>query len=198
MAEVWSTANLSSDTEEASLALAHLRRVLPAELSENKEITSALENLESKVSRLLNTLIPPSSFHPNPAAPVRNLAEHAHKTLWDQVPLHAMANAYRLKAAELSKGDDDGSHNDKIYALYYKCLQLSPGPTDGTEYKQLKKRFTQLERVLSKGTKQYEKPVQPGLVHAVWGGVLSISNVQFSPVCYIDTPKKLTIHEETV
>ncbi|KAJ7113976.1 hypothetical protein C8R44DRAFT_855794 [Mycena epipterygia] len=148
MAEVWSTVNLSSDTKEASLALAHLRRVLPAELSENEEVTSALENLESKVSRLLS---PPSSFHPNPAAPVQNIAKRAHETLWDQVPLHAMANAYKLKAAELTKGDNDGN-NDEIYALYYKCLQLSPGPTDGTEYKQLKKRFNQLERVLSKET----------------------------------------------
>ncbi|KAJ7113956.1 hypothetical protein C8R44DRAFT_881520 [Mycena epipterygia] len=152
MAEVWSTVDLSSDAKAASVALAHLRRVLPDELSENEEVTSALENLESKVSGLLSTVIPSSSFHPNPAAPVRNLAEHAHETLWDQVPLHAMANAYKLKAAELSKGDNDGNHNDEIYALYYKCLQLSPGPTDGTEYKQLKKRFNQLERVLSKGT----------------------------------------------
>ncbi|KAJ7113948.1 hypothetical protein C8R44DRAFT_881515 [Mycena epipterygia] len=146
MAEIWSTVNLSSDTKAASVALAHLRRVLPAELSKNEEVASALENLESKVSGLLSTVIPSSSFHPNPAAPGWIFISRG------VVPLHAMANAYKLKAAEFSKGDNDGSHNDEIYALYYKCLQLSPGPTDGIEYKQLKKRFNQLERILSKGT----------------------------------------------
>ncbi|KAJ7113968.1 hypothetical protein C8R44DRAFT_740840 [Mycena epipterygia] len=74
-----------------------------------------------------------------------------------------MANIYKLKAAELSKGDNDGNHNDEIYALYYKCLQVSPGPTDGTEYR---------------------KAGSIRLVHAVRGGVqvfVSILNVQFSP-----------------
>ncbi|KAJ7113969.1 hypothetical protein C8R44DRAFT_740841 [Mycena epipterygia] len=148
MAEVWSTVNLISDAKAASVALAHLRRVLPAELNENEEVTSALENLESKVSGLLSIIIVHQSMIPlryseafsatqflssEPTAPVRNLVGYAHEMLWDQIPLHAMMNTYKLKAAELSKGDNESSRNVKIYALYYtKALWAPPGTSSRT------------------------------------------------------------------
>jgi hypothetical protein len=63
--------------------------------------------------------------------------QHAHETLWDELPLHAILKAHKSRAKELTDADEDGQHSAEIYVAYYKYLQLrNPGPKDnlGPEY----------------------------------------------------------------
>jgi hypothetical protein len=66
---------------------------------------------------------------------IKQLAQRAHETLWDDIPLHAIRNAHEVRAKELTDADEDGEHTAEIYVAYYKFLQFrnhgvkdDPGP----------------------------------------------------------------------
>jgi hypothetical protein len=66
---------------------------------------------------------------------IKQLAQCANETLWDDIPLHAIRSAYEARAKELTDADEDGQHTAEIYVTYYKFLQLrnhglkdNPGP----------------------------------------------------------------------
>jgi hypothetical protein len=62
---------------------------------------------------------------------IKQLAQRAHETLWDELPLHAILKAHKSRVKELADADEDGQQSAEIYVAYYKFLQLrmlSPGP----------------------------------------------------------------------
>ncbi|KAJ7358527.1 hypothetical protein DFH08DRAFT_1075557 [Mycena albidolilacea] len=149
---LWLPLGLSSRAKALSEAVADLRSSLPAELLATSTVKSKLELLESEIFSLRSAVIPPNSFHPSHATPaIKQLAQRAHETLWDDIPLHAIRNAHEVRAKELTDTDEDGEHTAEIYVAYYKFLQLrnhglkdDPGP----EYR----KFLHLERFLCAGS----------------------------------------------
>ncbi|KAJ7906600.1 hypothetical protein B0H13DRAFT_1880478 [Mycena leptocephala] len=159
----WLPLGLSSRAKALSGLVADLRRSLPAELLGTNAVTrSKLELLESEIFALRTALIPPNSFHAShvDAIPgfayasslaIKQLVQHAHETLWDELPLHAILKAHKSRAKELTDADEDGQHSAEIYVAYYKYLQLrNPGSKDnlGPEYRE----FLHLERSLCAGS----------------------------------------------
>ncbi|KAJ7897586.1 hypothetical protein B0H14DRAFT_3853211 [Mycena olivaceomarginata] len=149
---LWLPLGLSSRAKALSEAVADLRSCLPAELLATSTVKSKLELLESEIFALRSAVVPPNSFHPSHATPaIKQLAQRAHETLWDDIPLHAIRNAHEVRAKELTDADEDGEHTAEIYVAYYKFLQLrnhglkdDPGP----EYR----KFLHLERFLCAGS----------------------------------------------
>ncbi|KAJ6530811.1 hypothetical protein DFH09DRAFT_1093421 [Mycena vulgaris] len=158
--ELWRSLSLSSHAKSLSGYVADLRSSMPAEFFENKEVQSKLEVLEAEIAVLRSVFIgrplislpqPPNALHtthPDPA--IQQLAQRAQETLWDELPLRAILDAHKHRMEDLAKADKEGQHSAEIYVAYCKFLQLYPDPKD-QEYRQLKKRFLQLERFLSAG-----------------------------------------------
>ncbi|KAJ6530161.1 hypothetical protein B0H19DRAFT_1273828 [Mycena capillaripes] len=184
----WLPLNLSSRAKVISEAVADLRRwillafarcteflymqydsSLPAELLATNAVTKArLDLLESEIYAFHNAVIPPISFHTSPAMAIpaiKQLAQRAHETLWDKIPLHAILSAHKGRAKELVDADEDGQHSAEIYVAYYRLLQLrlqNPGPPKDApgpdpDYRE----FLHLERFLAgskSGTKASQLP----------------------------------------
>ncbi|KAJ6530828.1 hypothetical protein DFH09DRAFT_1326725 [Mycena vulgaris] len=147
--ELWRSLGLSSHAKSLSDYVTDLRSSMPAEFFENKAVQSKLEVLEAEIAALRSAVIPPNALHtthPDPA--IQQLAKHAQETLWDELPLCAILDAHKHRMEGLAKADTEGQHSAEIYGAYCKFLQLYPDPKD-QEYRQLKKRFLQLERFLS-------------------------------------------------
>ncbi|KAJ7783973.1 hypothetical protein DFH07DRAFT_789737 [Mycena maculata] len=149
---LWLPLGLSSRAKALSEAVADLRSSLPAELLATNTVKSKLELFESEIFSLRSAVVPPNSFHASNAIPaIKQLAQRAHETLWDDLPLHAIRNAHKGRAKELTDTDEDGQHTAEIYVAYYKFLQLrNPGLKDdpGPEYRE----FLHLERFLCAGS----------------------------------------------
>ncbi|KAF7342464.1 hypothetical protein MVEN_01835900 [Mycena venus] len=153
----WLPLDLSSRAKGLSEAVADLRSSLPAELLATNSVTkSRLELLESEIYALRNAVIPPNSFHTSHAMAIpaiKQLAQRAHETLWDELPLNAILSAHKGRAKELADADEDGQHSAEIYVAYYKLLQLRMGnldppkdaPGPDPEYRE----FLHLERFLT-------------------------------------------------
>lgn len=81
-------------------------------------------------------VIPDLGFFACTSSPaIKQLAQRAHETLWDNLPLHAILSAHKGRAKELADADEDGQHSAEVYVAYYKFLQLrmrNPGPTKDT------------------------------------------------------------------
>jgi len=152
--ETWRSWGLSSHVQSASKAVADLQSsLLPHVLTD--ETVKALEVLKSELLELRTAVGlqgPPNasaSANPSSSPVVKKLAESAVATLWDAIPLHAIADEYKRRA---DRFQDDGERTAEVYVGYQKYLQLFAGPKDGPEFRQLNKRIRLLELMLtSKG-----------------------------------------------
>ncbi|KAJ7708662.1 hypothetical protein B0H17DRAFT_1124494 [Mycena rosella] len=141
----WLSLGFSTRANAVSEAVADLCSSLPVEALENITVKSKLDVVESTISAFRSTMIVRERA-------LKQLAQRAHDTLWDELPFSDILAAHKRRADELTAADEDGERSAEIYSAYYKLLQLfsleakdEPGP----EYVQLKKRFLKLERSLS-------------------------------------------------
>ncbi|KAJ7483571.1 hypothetical protein FB451DRAFT_1235010 [Mycena latifolia] len=149
----WLSLDLTSRVISASEAAADLRGALPADLFKDEVLKSKFEVFESSISALRSAVVPSNTIegsHPSPA--IKMLAQRAHNTLWDELPLSAIRKAHKTKLEELAAADEDGEPSAEVYVALYKLLQLYQDPKGDSEYRQLKKRFLTLERTLSGGS----------------------------------------------
>ncbi|KAF7345539.1 hypothetical protein MVEN_01572600 [Mycena venus] len=83
---------------------------------------------------------------------LKRLAQNAKQTLWNKLPLRAIAEAHKREAESLliRGGLDDSanaSNNAAVCLEYYKYLQLSPDK-DSDEYRRVFQRVYELEQVV--------------------------------------------------
>ncbi|KAJ7870953.1 hypothetical protein B0H14DRAFT_2571006 [Mycena olivaceomarginata] len=134
--ETWRSWGLSSHVQSASKAVADLQSsLMPHMLTD--ETVEALEVLKSELLELRTAvgLQGPSnasvSANPSSSPVVKKLAESAVATLWDAIPLHAIADEHKRRA---DRFQDDGDRTAEVYVGYQKYLQLFAGPKDGPEF----------------------------------------------------------------
>ncbi|KAJ7483528.1 hypothetical protein FB451DRAFT_1234870 [Mycena latifolia] len=145
----WRSLDLSSRAISASEAAADLRGFLPGDFFKNEVLKSKFEALESSISAFRSAVVPSNATegsHPSPA--IKQLAQRAHDTLWDELPLSAILKAHKSRLEELAAADEDGEPSAEVYVALYKLLQLYHDPKGNPEYK----RFLTLERSLSSGS----------------------------------------------
>ncbi|KAJ7483535.1 hypothetical protein FB451DRAFT_1555477 [Mycena latifolia] len=148
----WRSLDLSTRAISASEAAADLRRSLPGDFFKNKVLKSKFDALESSISAFRSAVVPSNTIeggHLSPA--VKLLAQRAHDTLWDELPLSAILKAHKSRLEELAAADEDGEPSAEVYIALYKLLQLYHDPQGNPEYRRLKNRFLSLERSLSSG-----------------------------------------------
>ncbi|KAJ7483516.1 hypothetical protein FB451DRAFT_1234843 [Mycena latifolia] len=149
----WLSLDLTSRAISASEAAADLRGSLPANFFKDEALKSKFEAFESSISALRSAVVPSNTIegsHPSPA--IKLLAQRAHNTLWDELPLSAIRTAHKSRLEKLATADEDGEPSPEVYLALYKLLQLYQDPKGDPEYRQLKKRFLTLERTLSGGS----------------------------------------------
>ncbi|KAJ7825715.1 hypothetical protein B0H13DRAFT_2122186, partial [Mycena leptocephala] len=133
MADQWRTTNLSTILPALSKSLDNLKSSLG---SNNAECNRNIEDLEAGIKHLIKAFSPQVQIHSadgNAKPLIRELAERARHTLWDDLPVDAMANAHRKKADDMvSRGNVKGNavQLSEVYIEYAKYLLLHPVMND--------------------------------------------------------------------
>ncbi|KAJ7262087.1 hypothetical protein C8J57DRAFT_1336146, partial [Mycena rebaudengoi] len=141
MTETWLDLGLSSQLLAISTATEELKNILRkagVEVGKNE-----LKDLESKISSLRKTL---STSNPDPSdnnPAIHKLAKDVKDTLWDRVPLRAVAKAHKDAGDELfDRGNvdpDSTEHLSAVYREYAKYLLLHPERDDAKYIETFKK-----------------------------------------------------------
>jgi hypothetical protein len=83
---------------------------------------------------------------------IQELAERARHTLWDDLPVDAIANAHRKKADDMvSRGNVTGNavQLSEIYIEYAKYLLLHPVTNNDPVYRKVYHHFVALEKTMT-------------------------------------------------
>ncbi|KAJ6504468.1 hypothetical protein DFH09DRAFT_1201213 [Mycena vulgaris] len=98
---------------------------------------------------------------------LRQLAEHAKATVWDSLPLCAIAEAHKKKGdIIMARGDPNANaaNASAVYVEYRKYLQLYPHKKD-EEYKKISRAVYLLEQALGRASEENElsaaSPIDP-------------------------------------
>ncbi|KAJ7825708.1 hypothetical protein B0H13DRAFT_2442216 [Mycena leptocephala] len=148
MADQWRTTNLSTILPALSKSLDNLKSSLG---SNNAECNRNIEDLEAGIKHLIKAFSPQVQTHSadgNAKPLIRELAERARNTLWDDLPVDTIANAHREKADDMvSRGNVTGNavQLSEIYIEYAKYLLLHPVTNNDPVYHH----FVALEKTMT-------------------------------------------------
>ncbi|KAJ7812677.1 hypothetical protein B0H13DRAFT_2144171 [Mycena leptocephala] len=150
-------------------------KVMNSHLSQHSE----MQKLASKVSALRKAMAAPNYLDMSESAlTVQHMARKVETTLWDDLPLDAIALAHKKRAESLMtqrSPDDTSSYTSAIYAGYLKYLMLYPY-TNEDEYQQTYEKFRLLKQVvdpteLLRGLEGHQESKGPYWVWVI-GGLL--------------------------
>ncbi|KAJ7748696.1 hypothetical protein B0H16DRAFT_1692126 [Mycena metata] len=129
MTEKWQSTDLSTILPEVSDSLRRLKGRVVLSLQGRhinvKQCIAILESMERSIDDLKSTFSAngrPSGGAPNLSLDPKILGKEARDTLWDALPVFAIANAHQEKAKALTHDNPD--HFAKIYIEYAKYLLL--------------------------------------------------------------------------
>ncbi|KAJ7262093.1 hypothetical protein C8J57DRAFT_1336156 [Mycena rebaudengoi] len=163
MDENWRSIDLSAHLLAMSNAAAELRTAFQAASFEAGN--AQLATLESEIAKLRAALAPRNvedgHFSPDSSPEVQELTRDALDTLWDELPIQAVAKAHKEAADNLARqgnpSGDSTRHIRDVYRAYAKYLLLY-SHRDDTEYLDVLKRVVILEEQLA-GTAPITNPL---------------------------------------
>ncbi|KAJ7777058.1 hypothetical protein B0H16DRAFT_1449203 [Mycena metata] len=125
MTEKWQSTDLSTILPELSDSARRLKGSLQGRHINVKQCIAILESMERSIDDLKSTFgangRPSGNGAPNLSLDPKVLGKEARDTLWDALPVFAIANAHEEKAESLTQG---GAELGEIYIEHAKYLLL--------------------------------------------------------------------------
>ncbi|KAJ6530849.1 hypothetical protein DFH09DRAFT_1183990 [Mycena vulgaris] len=159
MAEQWRDIELSGLLPRLSRSKDNLKRSLQNQPIDVAECNRGVEELEECINDATEAFARRHFDYNSPyteSSPlIKKLLEDARRTLWDTIPVYAIANAHkeRAEALMLQGNIEEGrDHLSKVYIEYAKYLMLHP-PSDNLEYVRTRQRVAVLEATMARSLK---------------------------------------------
>ncbi|KAJ6530856.1 hypothetical protein DFH09DRAFT_1183996 [Mycena vulgaris] len=158
MAEQWRNIELSVLLPRLSQSKDNLKRSLRNQPIYMAEYNRSVDELEECINAVTEAFarrhFDQLASRPNSQSSplIKQLLEDARRTLWDTIPVYAIANAHKERAeALMSQGNTEGdpAHLFRVYIEYAKYLMLHP-PSNSPEYTRMCHKVAVLEATMAR------------------------------------------------